>query len=74
MMPVEMDLQSFFLTLLFGSLLALVAVMIPVQVASKMRRLQRRRTHATCRLCGHRFLRPLERGIVCCPHCGVKNK
>lgn len=73
-LPIELSLEQFFMALIFGGLLAVVAVMIPVQVASKMRRVRRRRTHATCRICGYRFLRPEERGIVACPHCGVKNK
>lgn len=70
----ELDLQGYFYTLLLGGLLAVVAVMIPVQITSKVRRLRRRRTHAICRICGFRFLRPEERGAVNCPHCGVKNK
>lgn len=73
-LPVELDLQELFHLLVIGSLLAVVAVMIPVQIASKLRRLRRRRTRATCRICGYRFLRPEERGVVECPHCGVKNK
>lgn len=71
---VELDLQGFFYALLLGGLLTVVAVMIPVQISSKIRRLRRRRSRATCRICGYRFLRPEERGIVTCPHCGVKNK
>lgn len=73
-MSIELDLQGFFYVLLLGGLLAVVGVMIPVQISSKLRRLRRRRTHAICRLCGYRFLRPGERGIVPCPHCGAKNK
>lgn len=74
MSPLQLDLEAFFYVLIFGSLLAVVAVMIPVQIASKLRRMNRRRTHAICRICGYRFLRPEARGIVECPHCGVKNK
>ncbi|MCH5285207.1 MAG: hypothetical protein J1E42_06360 [Akkermansiaceae bacterium] len=74
MIPLELDLQGYFYSLLFGTLFAVVAVMIPVQISSKMRRLRRRRTRAVCRVCGFRFLRPEERGIVTCPHCGVRNK
>lgn len=69
-----LDLQGYFYALLLGGMLAVVAVMIPVQVSSKIRRVRRRRTRAICRVCGYRFLRPEERGIVLCPHCGVKNK
>lgn len=71
---IELGMQEFFLLMLLGGLLAVVAVMIPVQIASKMRRVRRRRTHAICRVCGYRFLRRAERGIVSCPHCGVNNK
>lgn len=74
MIPIEIELNDLFPILLIGSMLALVAVMIPVQIASKLRRMKRRRTHTICRLCGYRFLRPEERGIVSCPHCGAKNK
>lgn len=74
MTPIYLSLQDFFLTLLIGGLLLLVSVMIPVQIASKVRRINRKRTHATCRICGFRFLRPEEKGDVYCPHCGVRNK
>lgn len=74
MIPFELNLQEFFLLLVFGSLFSVVCVMIPVQIASKMRRMKRKRTHATCRVCGYRFLRIGDRSIVECPHCGVKNK
>lgn len=71
---ITLNFQDFFLLLIFGGLFSVVAVMIPVQIASKMRRLKRRRTHATCRVCGFHFLRPEQRGIVPCPHCGANNK
>lgn len=74
MTPFLLDPKNYFYLLLFGSLLAVVAVIIPVQVASKLRRMRRKRTRAICRICGYRFLRPEERGTVRCPHCGVKNK
>lgn len=70
----ELDLQGYFYALLLGGLLAVVIVIIPVQVNSKMRRLRRRRTRAICRICGYRYLRPEARGITTCPHCGVRNK
>lgn len=73
-MSLELDLQGFFYVLLLGGLLAVVGVMIPVQISSKLRRLRRRRTRAICRVCGYRFLRTEVRGIVLCPHCGMKNK
>lgn len=71
---ITLELGNFYHLLVFGGLLSVVAVMIPVQIASKMRRLKRRRTHATCRVCGYHFLRPEQRGIVPCPHCRANNK
>lgn len=71
---ITLDLEEFFYLLIFGGLISVVAVMIPVQIASKLRRIKRRRTHAICRVCGYHFLRPEQRGIVPCPHCGAKNK
>ncbi len=72
--PIPISLPLFFLLILFGGLGAVVCVMIPVQIASKLRRLRRKRTRATCRICGYRFLRPFERGPVRCPHCAAHNK
>lgn len=74
MSTIEIDLQNFFYVLLLGGLLTVVAVMIPVQISSKLRRMRRRRTHAICRVCGYRFLRPGDRKITPCPHCGANNK
>lgn len=71
---INLNLEQFYYLLIFGGLLAVVAVMIPVQIASKLRRMRRRRTHAVCRICGYHFLRPEPRGIVPCPHCRANNK
>lgn len=71
---IELSAESFFYLLIFGGFGSVIAVMIPVQIASKLRRLHRRRTRAICRLCGYHFLRPEQRGAVSCPHCGAKNK
>lgn len=71
---ISLEPGDFFHLLIYGGLISVVAVMIPVQIASKMRRLRRRRTHAICRVCGYHFLRPEQRGIVPCPHCRAKNK
>lgn len=71
---IELDVKDFFLLLTFGGLASVVVVMIPVQIASKLRRIRRRRTHAVCRICGFHFLRRARRGIVSCPHCGARNK
>lgn len=74
MIHVQLDLMELFYLLVYGGLIAVVAVMIPVQIASKLRRIRRRRTHRICRVCGYRFLRPADRSLVPCPHCGVLNK
>lgn len=74
MIPVHLDLMDFFYLLIYGGLCAVVVVMIPVQIASKLRRIRRRRTHRICRVCGHRFLRPADNSLMACPHCGVMNK
>lgn len=71
---ITLKIYQFFYLLIFGGLLSVVAIMIPVQIASKLRRLKRRRTHSICRICGFHFLRPEPRGIVPCPHCGANNK
>lgn len=74
MNAVPISLNDFFQLLLFGGILAIVLVMIPVQIVSKLRRLRRKRTRAICRICGYRFLRPENQTIFPCPHCGVHNK
>ncbi len=74
MSAVQISLDDFFQLMLIGGILAVVAVMIPVQIASKLRRLRRKRTRATCRICGYRFLRPEDKPVFPCPHCGVNNK
>lgn len=71
---VEITLQQLFLLIIFGGMAAVVCVMIPVQIASKLRRLRRKRTHSICRICGYRFLRPFDRGAARCPHCSALNK
>lgn len=71
---ISLQLGEFFYLLIFGGLISVVAVMIPVQIASKLRRIKRRRTHSICRVCGYHFLRPEQRGIVACPHCKARNK
>lgn len=71
---ITLELGDFFILLTMGGLLSVVAVMIPVQIASKLRRIKRRRTHSICRVCGYHFLRPEQRGIVSCPHCKARNK
>lgn len=67
---------EFFLVLALGGMLMLLLVLIPVKLTAKYRRIQRERTHLSCRICSYRFLRPSELPypeIVKCPHCGAKN-
>lgn len=72
--PIEITLQQLFILIVCGGMLAVVCVMIPVQIVSKMRRLRRKRTRSICRICGYRFLRPFDRGPARCPHCSALNK
>lgn len=67
---------EFFFVLALGGMLLLLLVLIPVKLTAKYRRVQRARTHLSCRICSHRFLRPAEIPYpepVECPHCGAKN-
>ena len=70
----SLSLNEYVYYLLGGGLFAVVAVMIPVQIASKIRRLRRKRTRVVCRICGFRFLRPGSQSVFLCPHCGARNK
>ena len=74
MSPMPISLNDYFMFLLFGGFPTVEVVMIPVQINSKLSRLRRKRTRATCRICGYRFLRPENKSIFPCPHCGVNNK
>lgn len=71
---VELTLNQFFMLLIFGGMLAVLCVMIPVQIASKIRRMKRKKYLSTCRICGYRFIRPASKEPVVCPHCGVLNR
>ncbi len=74
MNAIDITLNEYFYYLLGGGFLVLVAVMIPVQVVSKIRRMRRKRTRIVCRICGFRFLRSENQPVFLCPHCGAKNK
>lgn len=63
---------EFIMGLLHCGLFLLLCVIIPVQLSAKLRRIQKSRTHRTCRICGYRFLRRPEQEPLC-PHCGAKN-
>lgn len=67
---------EFFLFLALGGMALLMLVLIPVKLTAKLRRMRRARTHLSCRICSHRFLRPVgvaHHELVECPHCGAKN-
>lgn len=67
---------EFFLFLTLCGMLLLLLVLIPVKITAKYRRTRRARTHLSCRICSHRFLRPVgisHHELVECPHCGAKN-
>lgn len=63
---------EFIIGLLHCGLFMLLCVIIPVQLSAKLRRIQKARTHRTCRICGYRFLRRTAQTPLC-PHCGAKN-
>ena len=52
--------------------LLLMLVVVPVQLAAKVRRMRLARVRITCRICGYRFLRTNPEAT--CPHCEAKNK
>ena len=67
-----LPLHEFFEVLVYAGLILLVCVIIPVQLAAKLRRLQRKNTRIVCRICGYRFLRKEPEAI--CPHCASRNR
>lgn len=71
MMPALLPHEFFAAVVLVGMLLLLL-VYIPVQVASKRRRMRRRHLNIVCRICGYRFLR--RDAEATCPHCAARNR
>ena len=67
-----LSMHEFFEALVYVSLFMLVCIIIPVQLAAKVRRLHRKQTRIICRICGYRFLR--QDPAATCPHCQAKNK
>ena len=63
---------EFFVYMAIAGVIAVVAVFLPVQLASKIRRVRRGRYRLRCRLCGYRFLRRDVQAT--CPHCGARNR
>ena len=67
-----LSLHEFFEVLVYAGLLLLICIIIPVQLAAKLRRLRRKQTRIICRICGYRFLRKDADAI--CPHCESRNR
>lgn len=63
--------HEFFEILVYVGLIALIAVIIPVQIVAKYRRHQRKKTRIVCRICGYRFIKTDP--TATCPTCGSKN-
>jgi Zn finger protein HypA/HybF involved in hydrogenase expression len=49
-----------------------MCVVVPVQLAAKLRRIRLERVRITCRICGYRFLRTDPEAT--CPHCEARNR
>ena len=64
--------HELFAALVICGMLALVAVIIPVQLVAKYRRMRLKQVRIVCRICGHRFLRKDD--TATCPHCESKNR
>ena len=63
---------GFFEAIAVSAFVLLLGVVIPVQLAAKLRRLRLARLRIVCRICGYRFLRKDPQAI--CPHCEARNK
>lgn len=61
-----------FLYIVLLGVLAVGIVFVPVQLASKIRRIRRSRYRMVCRICGYRFLRQDAEAV--CPHCHARNR
>lgn len=64
--------SEFFCYFAIASFVALFCVVLPVQLASKLRRMRLARVRITCRICGYRFLRNDPEAT--CPHCDSRNR
>ena len=64
--------HSFFGVVVWGGVILLLLVYIPMQMVSKLRRLHRRRNARVCRICGYRFIR--KDAECTCPACGARNR
>ena len=75
MMPhclAAISLHEFFEVLVYAGLSLLICVIIPVQLAAKIRRMRRKNSRIICRICGYRFIRKEPEAM--CPHCGSRNR
>lgn len=64
--------HEFLTSLVYGGIVLLLLVFIPVKLVAKWRRMKRSRIRITCRLCGYRFLRTTPEAY--CPHCMARNR
>ena len=64
--------HTFFEVVVWAGFILLLLVCIPIQFASKLRRMRRRSTTRVCRICGYRFLR--KDPECTCPVCASKNR
>lgn len=71
-MAVSWAPHTFFEVVVWAGFILLLLVCIPIQFASKLRRLRRRRATRVCRICGYRFLRKDDQ--CTCPVCASKNR
>ncbi len=65
-------MAEFFEVLVIAGCVLLLCVVLPVQLAAKLRRINLARTRIVCRICGYRFLRTDPQAI--CPHCEAHNR
>ena len=63
--------SEFLAAVVYAGLLLTICIFVPVKLMAKWRRIQRARTHLSCRICGFRFLRRDAEGT--CPHCKSRN-
>ncbi len=67
-----LSIHEFFEAVVIAGLVLLVCIIIPVQLAAKWRRHQRKQTRIVCRICGYRFIR--QEPNATCPHCQSRNR
>lgn len=65
--------EEFMLGIVLCGMMMFFCVFVPVQLAAKIRRMRRARTHIDCRICGYRYLHDGPREENICPHCQARN-